>query len=128
MYSNKFENAESFYETEDQLYFNAVLTQFSHIGESASRLSEETKSKYPETEWRQTKDFRNRIVHNYAGLDIFLVFEIIRNELPVTSDRLITIVREETSIATFSLLELKEAAKSKYYKHVDFSTLLGLSS
>jgi uncharacterized protein with HEPN domain len=36
---------------------------------------------YSNIDWKQIKEFRNRIVHDYVGIDLAIVYEIIINEL-----------------------------------------------
>ena len=51
------------------------------IGEAAAMVSEETKVLYPLVEWRELKDFRNRLIHNYFGIDYETVWVIIDTDL-----------------------------------------------
>lgn len=60
----------------------ACIKQLEIIGEAGNHISEETKSKFSEIEWSQIVGMRNVFVHEYFGVDINLVWEIIRSELP----------------------------------------------
>jgi len=60
---------------------HAVEHNFMIIGEAVSRLAEDFKQKYPEINWRQVKDFRNVIVHDYFGIDNNIVWDIIQISL-----------------------------------------------
>jgi uncharacterized protein with HEPN domain len=66
----------------DSRTFDAVIRNFEIIGEAANRLSEEFKDKYPEIEWHRIRGFRNRIVHDYSGIDFEIVWQIKENFLP----------------------------------------------
>ena len=46
------------------------------IGEAANRLPDEFKDKYHEIDWHRIRGFRNRIVHDYAGIDFEIVWRI----------------------------------------------------
>ena len=48
---------------------DAVIRNFEIIGEAANRLSEEFKDRFPEIDWHRIRGFRNRIVHDYFGID-----------------------------------------------------------
>ena len=61
---------------------DAVIRNFEIIGEAANRLSEEFKEDYSEIYWHRIRGFRNRIVHDYAGIDNSIVWEIKENFLP----------------------------------------------
>jgi uncharacterized protein with HEPN domain len=66
----------------DNKTVDAVIRNFEIIGEAANRLPEEFKDKYPSIAWRQMKGFRNRIVHQYFGIDYSVVWQIINGYLP----------------------------------------------
>lgn len=61
---------------------DAVIRNFEIIGEAANRLPEEFKDKYPEIEWHRIRGFRNRIVHDYFGIDFEIVWKIKNTFLP----------------------------------------------
>jgi uncharacterized protein with HEPN domain len=60
---------------------HAVEHNFMIIGEAVARLPENFKQKYKEVNWRQVKDFRNVIVHDYFGIDNSIVWDIIQLSL-----------------------------------------------
>ena len=53
-----------------------MIRNFEIIGEAANRLSEEFKDKYPDIDWHRMRGFRNRIVHDYFGIDHSIVWLI----------------------------------------------------
>jgi uncharacterized protein with HEPN domain len=61
---------------------DAVVRNFEIIGEAAKRLPEEFKSQNTEIDWARIRGFRNRIVHDYFGIDYAIVWEIIQDYLP----------------------------------------------
>ena len=60
---------------------HAVEHNFMIIGEAVSRLSDEFKQAHHTINWRQVKDFRNVIVHDYFGIDNNIVWDIIQFNL-----------------------------------------------
>ena len=62
--------------TSDSKTIDAVIRNFEIIGEAANRLPEEFKDKYPQIDWHKIRGFRNRIVHDYFGIDYEIVWEI----------------------------------------------------
>jgi len=52
------------------------------IGEAAARVSDDTRRAYPEIAWRQIVGMRNRIVHDYMGVDFDVVWEVVAHDLP----------------------------------------------
>lgn len=60
---------------------DAVIRNFEIIGEAANRLSESYKELHPNIDWFRIRGFRNRIVHDYFGIDYSIVLEIKKNFL-----------------------------------------------
>lgn len=67
--------------TNDSKTIDAVIRNFEIIGEAANRLPEEFKQEYSGIDWRKLRGFRNRIVHDYMGIDYSIVWEIRNNFL-----------------------------------------------
>jgi uncharacterized protein with HEPN domain len=106
------------------LNLNASLTLLANIGENASRLSESLKQEYQNTEWQKIKDFRNRIVHNYIGIDLAIVYEIITNDFKTLKLEIERIIKIKTEEKIFDVDEIKIGRDSKYYKHIDFENII----
>lgn len=62
--------------TKDSKTIDAVIRNFEIIGEAANRLPEDFKDKHPTIDWHRIRGFRNRIVHDYFGIDYGIVWEI----------------------------------------------------
>ena len=61
---------------------NAVIRNFEIIDEAANRLPEDFKDKHSNIDWHRIRGFRNRIVHDYFGIDYSIVWEIKESFLP----------------------------------------------
>ena len=62
------------------------------IGEASNHISEEIKSEFSEIQWAQIVGMRHVFVHEYFGIDIKLVWEIIKNDLPELKDKIKEII------------------------------------
>jgi uncharacterized protein with HEPN domain len=60
----------------DSKTIDAVIRNFETIGEAANKLLEEFKEKYTDINWYRIRGFRNRIIHNYFGVDYTVVWQI----------------------------------------------------
>ncbi len=49
---------------------DALLWNFTVLGEAAGQLSAEVKDRFPDTAWQQPMRLRNRIVHGYWSIDL----------------------------------------------------------
>jgi uncharacterized protein with HEPN domain len=61
---------------------DAIIRNFEIIGEATKHLSPEIKQSYPEIQWRGIAGFRDVLIHNYMGVDLEEVWNILENELP----------------------------------------------
>ncbi len=52
------------------------------IGEAAKQLSVEFRERHPAIPWPQIAGLRNRIIHDYAGIDLKLVWHILQTAIP----------------------------------------------
>lgn len=66
----------------DSKTMDAVARNFEIIGEAASRLPEEFKMQHPSIDWTRIKGLRNRIIHDYFGIDYQIVWQIKEDYLP----------------------------------------------
>lgn len=61
---------------------DAVLRNLQTMAESSQRLSIDLKEARPEIEWRRLSGFRNVLVHEYLGIDLKTVWQLVEDELP----------------------------------------------
>ena len=66
----------------DQKTIDAVVRNLEIIGEAANRLPEEFKEKHSEIEWYKIVGLRHRIVHEYFGIDIQIIWQVLNKDLP----------------------------------------------
>ena len=64
------------------------------IGEAANRLSAVIKKKHDDIPWRSIIDMRNKIVHEYWGIDLSALLEVVGDDLPVLKKQIRAILRE----------------------------------
>jgi uncharacterized protein with HEPN domain len=61
---------------------DAVLRNLHTLAESSQRISEPLKASRPDMDWRSIAAFRNVVVHDYLGIDLNQVWDIVQNDLP----------------------------------------------
>ena len=66
----------------NSMLVEACVFNLSQIGELCHTMSSEFTTAHPEVPWNETYGLRNRIVHNYEGVNLRLVWEIISEDLP----------------------------------------------
>lgn len=65
----------------DRMRQDAVLRKFEIIGEAVKQLSATTKQRHPDVPWKQIAGMRDRLIHNYFGVDLGLVWNLTEREL-----------------------------------------------
>ena len=66
----------------DRRHQFAILKAVEIVGEAASRLSAETRDLHPCIPWREITGMRDRLVHAYFDVDLRLVWDTVRGDLP----------------------------------------------
>ena len=72
----------------DEVLVNAVMFSFVQISEYANRLSDSLKEKNKQIAWNQMRAMRNKIVHNYEVVSAKIVYDTIKDDLPVLLSQL----------------------------------------
>ncbi|MFA7324522.1 MAG: HepT-like ribonuclease domain-containing protein [Candidatus Nanopelagicales bacterium] len=72
----------------DSMRREAVLWNYTVLGEAASQIPAEIRIAYPTIEWAQATRLRNRIVHGYWDVDLYLLHGTATEDLPRMSERL----------------------------------------
>ena len=65
----------------DDKTIDAVIRNFEIIGEAANRMPEELRDRFDQIDWHRIRGFRNRIVHDYMGVDLNIVWKILEDDL-----------------------------------------------
>lgn len=73
---------------------DAVIRNLQTLAESARRLSAELTARHPEVDWRGLHGFRNVLVHDYLGVDLVRVWQIVEQRLPELKHKIEAIRRE----------------------------------
>ena len=67
---------------QDEKTVDAVVRNLEVLGEAARQIPDEFAAGHPNVPWRKITGLRNRIVHDYFGLDLEIIWQIVRNDLP----------------------------------------------
>jgi len=66
----------------DRKTINAVIRSLEVMGEAAKQIPEEIRKKYPDIPWKRMAGMRDKLIHEYAGVDLETVWDVITEELP----------------------------------------------
>jgi uncharacterized protein with HEPN domain len=76
----------------DDKTIDAVVRNFEIIGEAANRIDPDFRTRNSFIDWTRIRGFRNRIVHNYFGIDYEIVWTIIDNDLDHLIEQIETVI------------------------------------
>ena len=72
----------------DQTPRRAVVRSLEVIGEAAKKVSPEFREQHSAVEWRAMAGMRDRLIHDYFGVDYELVWDVLQNRIPKLRDEI----------------------------------------
>jgi uncharacterized protein with HEPN domain len=73
---------------------DAVLRNLQTLGQSAGRLSDTLRDAHPEVNWRGIIGLRNILVHDYLGISLVRIWEIVEHDLPDLRRKVEVLIQE----------------------------------
>ena len=67
---------------ENEILLDSMLFRMIQLSENAKKLMEDDKQKHNNIPWNAIYGLRNRIVHDYGNVDLNVVFETLKNDIP----------------------------------------------
>ncbi len=58
------------------------------MGEAVKKLSAETRGAHPDIPWKDIAGMRDRVVHDYFGVSLDVVWDVVVNHIPPLPDKL----------------------------------------
>lgn len=77
--------------TENRLKQSAIVREIEVIGEAVKNISEDLKNKHPKIEWKEIAGTRDKMIHHYFSVDLNIIWDIIKNNLPVLKNKILKI-------------------------------------
>lgn len=75
---------------------DAVIRNFEIIGEASKNLPDSVKEKYPTIPWKEMYYLRNKVSHEYFGIDYEIIWDVATNYLPENKSHIDQIIVEES--------------------------------
>ena len=115
LYTKEFNDEESFYFANKQLNFNAAVNLLIVCGEENKKIDKRLKTS-KEINWQNVSAMRDKISHDYRGIDESIVWDIVQNYLPKLKKALTEMIPKVENYQLY----IKEALKSNYYQEIEY--------
>jgi uncharacterized protein with HEPN domain len=75
----------------------AFVRSLEIIGEASKQIPDDFKQKYSHLEWRAMAGMRDRLIHGYFGVDYGIVWDVVKNRIPVLHQAIKEVVEAEST-------------------------------
>src|SRR5690606_5316528 len=79
----------------NSLLQDGVIRNLEIIGEATKRLDQQFRFKYPRVEWKKIAGMRDKLVHDYMGVDLLAVWGVVEKVLPDMDKQIEDIIEKE---------------------------------
>ena len=88
--------------TEKEFYRNeekqdSIIRRIEIIGEAAGSIPEQFKNKHTKIPWRDITDMRNCVIHDYPGVNLRIVWEVVKKDIPKLKKKILLLYEKEKS-------------------------------
>jgi uncharacterized protein with HEPN domain len=73
----------------------AFIRSIEIIGEASKKLPDTIRKKYPHVQWKAMAGMRDKLIHDYFGVDYELVWDVIANKIPALHSDIKLIINNE---------------------------------
>lgn len=85
---------------EDEFYSNrqvqdAIIRRLEIIGEAVKNVDDDFRNKYPQIPWKKIAGMRDIIAHEYFGVKLERVWDVVRKDLPHIKQQMLLIMEKE---------------------------------
>ena len=67
----------------NELVQDAIIRNIEIIGEASKKISSDTKQIYFEISWKEIAGMRDKLIHDYLGVDVEVVWRTIKEDIPI---------------------------------------------
>jgi len=80
---------------EDETLKRAVVRSIEIIGEASKKIPADVKVKWKEIQWRAMTGMRDKLIHDYMGVNYSIVWDVVKNKIPALKKQIESIIDKE---------------------------------
>jgi len=79
---------------ENEVLKRAIIRSLEIIGEASKRIPDDAKLKWPAVSWKNMAGMRDRLIHDYAGVNYNIVWDVVKNKIPELEKQITAAISE----------------------------------
>ena len=79
---------------QDETLKRAVVRSLEIIGEASKKIPADFKLKWNSIEWKSMAGMRDRLIHDYMGINYSIVWDVLKNKIPDLSTQIEQVIQE----------------------------------
>jgi len=82
---------------EDETLKRAVIRSLEIIGEATKKITADLKYQWNSISWKNMAGMRDRLIHDYMGVNYSIVWDVVKNKIPELHDQIKSVIEKETT-------------------------------